>query len=179
VITEINVTPGEYRAAIAAPGDIATPLMSIADLSTVWVACDVPEPSIPLVHVGDAVDIDLVAYPGETFAGRVAGTGTTLDPQTRTLRVHVDLPNPQRRFVPEMFGMMRHPGPLRKIPVVPSAAIVQEYGHSEVFVELRPGEFERRVVSTGVRSRDNVAITSGLRVNERVIVDGAILLKGQ
>jgi cobalt-zinc-cadmium efflux system membrane fusion protein len=179
VITEINVTPGEYRAAIAAPGDIATPLMSIADLSTVWVACDVPEPSIPLVHVGDAVDIDLVAYPGETFAGRVAGTGTTLDPQTRTLRVHVDLPNPQRRFVPEMFGMMHHPGPLRKIPVVPSAAIVQEYGHSEVFVELRPGEFERRVVSTGVRSRDNVAITSGLRVNERVIVDGAILLKGQ
>jgi len=78
-----------------------------------------------------------------------------------------------------MFGMMRHPGPLRKIPVVPSAAIVQEYGHSEVFVELRAGEFERRVVTTGVRSSDNVAITSGLRVNEHVIVDGAILLKGQ
>jgi len=179
VITEINVTPGDYRAAVASPGDIATPLMSIADLSTLWVACDVPEPSIRLVHVGDAVDIDLVAYPGETFAGRVAGTATTLDPQTRTLRVHVDLPNPQRRFVPEMFGMMRHPGPVRKIPVVPSAAIVQEYGHSEVFVELRAGEFERRVVTTGVRSSDNVAITSGLRVNEHVVVDGAILLKGQ
>jgi cobalt-zinc-cadmium efflux system membrane fusion protein len=179
VITEINVTPGDYRAAIAAPGDIAAPLMSIADLSTLWVACDVPEPSIGLVHVGDAVDIDLVAYPGETFAGRVAGIATTLDPQTRTLRVHVDLPNPERRFVPEMFGMMRHPGPLRKIPVVPSAAIVQEYGHSEVFVELRAGEFERRVVTTGVRSSDNVAITSGLRVNEHVVVDGAILLKGQ
>lgn len=179
VITEINVTPGDYRAAVATPGDIATPLMSIADLSTVWVACDVPEPSIRLVHVGDAVGIDLVAYPGETFAGRVAGTATTLDPQTRTLRVHVDLPNPQRRFVPEMFGTMRHSGPLRKVPVVPTAAIVQEYGHSEVFVELRAGEFERRVVTTGVRSTDNVAITSGLRVNERVVVDGAILLKGQ
>ena len=65
------------------------------------------------------------------------------------------------------------------MPVVPSAAIVQEYGRSEVFVELRPGEFERRVVTTGVRTRDSVAVISGLRVNERVIVDGAILLKGQ
>jgi len=178
-ITDINVTPGDYRAAVASPGDIATPMMSIADLSTVWVACDVPEPSIRLVHVGDTVDISLVAFPGETFTGRVARTASTLDPQTRTLKVHVDLPNPQRRFVPEMFGTMRHPGPSRMIPAVPGAAIVQEYGRSEVFVELRPGEFERRVVTTGVRSRDNVAITSGLRVNERVVVDGAILLKGQ
>lgn len=179
VITDINVTPGDYRAAIASPGDIATPLMSIADLSTVWVACDVPEPSIRLIHVGDAVDIHLVAYPGETFTGSVARMASTLDPQTRTLRVHVDLPNPQRRFVPEMFGTMRHPGPELTIPVVPSAAIVEEYGRSEVFVEVRPGEFERRVVTTGFRSRDSVAVTSGLRVHERVIVDGAILLKGQ
>lgn len=179
VITDINVTPGEYRAAVTSAGDIASPLMSIADLSTVWVACDVPEPSISLIHLGDAVDITLVAYPGKVLSGRVARIASTLDPQTRTLRVHVDLPNPEQKFVPEMFGMMRHPGPVRMTPVVPSAAIVEEYGYSEVFVELRPGEFERRVVSTGVRGRDNVAITSGLRVNERVIVDGAILLKGQ
>jgi len=179
VITEITVTPGDYRAAVASPGDIATPMMSIADLSTVWVACDVPEPSIRLVHVGDEVGIDLVAYPGATFTGRVARVASTLDPQTRTLKVHVDLPNPDRKLVPEMFGTMRHPGPAHTIPAVPSAAIVQEYGRSEVFVELRPGEFERRAVTTGVRSRDNVAITSGLRVNERVVVDGAILLKGQ
>jgi cobalt-zinc-cadmium efflux system membrane fusion protein len=153
--------------------------MSLADLSTVWVACDVPEPSIRLVHVGDAVNVNFVAYPGETFTGHVARTASTLDPQTRTLKVYVDLPNPERRFVPEMFGTMGHPGPARMLPVVPSAAIVQEYGRPEVFVEIRPGEFERRVVTTGVRSRDNVAVTSGLRVNERVVVDGAILLKGQ
>jgi cobalt-zinc-cadmium efflux system membrane fusion protein len=154
-------------------------MMSISDLSTVWVACDVPEPSIRLVHVGDIVEINLVAYPGEKLTGRVAQIASTLDPQTRTLRVHVDLPNPQRRFVPEMFGTMRHPGPTRRMPVVPSAAIVLEYGRSEVFVELRPGEFERRVVTTGYRSRDAVGISSGLRANERVVVEGAILLKGQ
>ena len=105
--------------------------------------------------------------------------GTALDPQTRTLKVHVDLPNPQRRFVPEMFGTMRHAGPPRLFPVVPAAAIVQEYGRSEVFVERGPGQFERRVVATGVRTGDLVAITSGLDVKSRVIVDGAILLRGQ
>jgi cobalt-zinc-cadmium efflux system membrane fusion protein len=179
VITDISVTLGDYRAAISSAGDIATPLMSIADLSTVWITGDVPEPSIPLVHVGDTVDISLVAYPGQTFVGRVARVASTMDPQTRTLRVHIDLPNPERKFVPEMFGTFHHAGPTRSIPVVPANAVVEEYGGSEVFVERGPGEFERRVVTTGVRTRDTVGIAAGLQAGERVVVDGAILLKGQ
>jgi cobalt-zinc-cadmium efflux system membrane fusion protein len=153
--------------------------MSIADLSTVWVASDVPEPFIRLIHVGERVDITFVAYPGERFSGRVARVGTALDPQTRTLKVQVDLPNPARRFLPEMFGTMRHAGPPQRFAVVPPAAIVQEYGRSQVFVERAPGQFERRVVTTGVRTTELVAITSGLDGNSRVIVDGAILLRGQ
>jgi RND family efflux transporter MFP subunit len=132
-----------------------------------------------LIHIGEGVDIAFVAYPGEKFAGRVARIGPTLDPQTRTLKVYVDLANPQRKFVPEMFGTIRLAGPSREMPVVPAAAVVQEYGRSEVFVERGPGQFERRMVTTGVRSGDRVAITSGLDVNSRVVVDGAILLRGQ
>jgi cobalt-zinc-cadmium efflux system membrane fusion protein len=153
--------------------------MSIADLSTVWVASDVPEPSMRLIHVGESVQIAFVAYPGETFTGRVARVGSALDPQTRTLKVLVDLPNPARRFLPEMFGTMRHAGPAHMVPVVPAAAIVQEYGRSEVFVERAPGQFERRVVTTGVRAGELVAVTSGLDADSRVVVDGAILLRGQ
>jgi len=179
VVTDISVTPGDYRAAVSSAADVTTPLMSIADLSTVWVSSEVPEPFMRLIHIGEEVEIVFVAYPGEKFIGRVARVGTTLDPQTRTLKVHVDLPNPARRFVPEMFGTMRHAGPSRRFPVVPAAAIVQEYGRSQVFVERGPGQFERRVVTTGVRMGDLVAVTGGLDVNSRVIVDGAILLKGQ
>ncbi len=179
VVTDISVTPGDYRAAVSSAADVTTPLMSISDLSTVWASSDVPEPFMRLIHIGEDVEITFVAYPGEKFTGRVARIGSTLDPQTRTLKVHVDLPNPARRFVPEMFGTMRHAGPARLFPVVPSAAIVQEYGRSEVFVERGPGQFERRVVTTGVRTGDLVAITSGLDVKSRVIVDGAILLRGQ
>ena len=179
VVTDINVAPGDYRAAVSSAGDITTPLMSIADLSMVWVSSDVPEPFIRLIHIGESVEITFVAYPGEKFTGRVARVASSLDPQTRTLKVHVDLPNPQRRFVPEMFGTIRHAGPPRVTPVVPTAAVVQEYGRSEVFVERGPGQFERRVVTTGVRAGDLVAITSGLDTNSRVVVDGAILLRGQ
>jgi len=178
VVTDISVTPGDYRAAVSSAADVATPLMSIADLSTVWVSSDVPEPFMRLVHIGEDAEITFVAYPGETFAGRIARIGTTLDPQTRTLKVQVDLPNPTRRFVPEMFGTMRHAGPSRRFPVLPVSAIVEEYGRSHVFVERGPGQYERRAVVTGVRTDDHVAIVSGLAANSRVIVDGAILLKG-
>jgi len=179
VVTDISVTPGDYRAAVSSAADVTTPLMSVADLSTVWMSSDVPEAFMRFIHVGEEVEITFVAYPGETFTGRVARIGTTLDPQTRTLKVQIDLPNPARRFVPEMFGTVRHAGPPRRFPVVPAAAIVQEYGRAEVFVERGPGQFERRVVTTGVRTGDVVAITSGLDAKSRVIVDGAILLRGQ
>jgi cobalt-zinc-cadmium efflux system membrane fusion protein len=178
VVTDISVTPGDYRAAVSSAADVTTPLMSIADLSTVWVSSDVPEPFMRLIRIGEDAEMTFVAYPGETFTGRIARVGTTLDPQTRTLKVQVDLSNPTRRFVPEMFGTMRHAGPSRRFPVLPVSAIVEEYGRSHVFVERGPGQYERRAVVTGVRTDDRVAIVSGLPANSRVIVDGAILLKG-
>jgi len=125
------------------------------------------------------VSISLVAYPGETFTGRVARLARTLDAQTRTLKVHVDLPNPAGRFVPEMFGTIRHEGPVRRLPVVPAAAIVQEYGRPEVFVERGPGQFERRSITTGGQAGEVVAVLAGLEAGARVVVDGAPLLKGQ
>jgi cobalt-zinc-cadmium efflux system membrane fusion protein len=101
-VLEVNVSPGEYRAAISFHTDTTAPLMTIADLSTVWVSSDVPEPFIPLVHVGEPVTITLVAFPDQTLAGRVARIGDVLDAQTRTLKVHVELPSPGGRFRPEM-----------------------------------------------------------------------------
>jgi membrane fusion protein, heavy metal efflux system len=179
-ILDINVTPGEYRGAVASHSDTTTaPLMTVADLSTVWMSSDVPEPFIRLIHVGEEVKIRLVAFPDEVFRGHVARIADTLDPQTRTLKVHVDLPNPGGRFRPEMFGSIYHSHGLRPQPVVPLSAIVQEYGHSDVFLERGPGRFERRQVTTGPRSGDVIAVLSGLQVDDRVVVAGAMLLKDQ
>jgi cobalt-zinc-cadmium efflux system membrane fusion protein len=178
-VLEVNVAPGEYRAAISFHTDTTAPLMTIADLSTVWVSSDVPEPFIPLIHIGEPVAITLVAFPDQTLAGRVARIGDVLDAQTRTLKVHVELPNPVGRFRPEMYGTIRHSGPSRPTPVLPATALIQEYGRSVVFVERGPGRFERREVRTGVRMGALVSVSDGLAPDERAVVEGAMLLKGQ
>jgi len=172
-VLEINVAAGEYR------NDTSAPLMTVADLSTVWVASDVPESAIRLIHVGERVTITLVAYPGETFAGRVTRIADVLDPQTRTIKVYVELPNPQGRFRPEMFGNITHAQSVRTAPVVPVSALVHEYGKTVVFVEREAGQYERREVRVGARSGDVIPVLSGVRPGDRVIVDGAVLLKGQ
>ena len=172
-VLEISVAPGEYR------NDTSAPLMTIADLGTVWMSSDVPESAIRLIHVGVRVTITLVAYPGETFSGRVMRIADVVDPQTRTIKVYVELPNPQGRLRPEMFGNIRHTEGMRVLPIVPVSALVQEYGKSVVFLERGPGQFERREVTIGTRSGDVAPVLSGVQAGDRIIVDGAVLLKGR
>jgi cobalt-zinc-cadmium efflux system membrane fusion protein len=125
------------------------------------------------------VAITLVSFPDEVFGGTVSRIGDVLDPQTRTLKVTVTLPNPAGRFRPEMFGSIRQPGPRRSLPVLPADAVVLEYGRPVVFVERAPGQFERRAVATGARAESLVAITRGVQAGERIVVDGAVLLRGR
>jgi membrane fusion protein, heavy metal efflux system len=172
-VLDIAVAPGEYR------NDTSTALMTIADLSQVWMASDVPETGIRFVHVGNRVEIELVAYPGETFSGRVARMSDVLDPQTRTVKVYVELANQDGRFRPEMFGTIRHSGAMRTLPVVPLTAVVQDYGQTVVFVERAPGTFERRQLTLGPRTGETAPVLNGVQSGERVVVDGAVLLKGQ
>lgn len=179
-VLEVNVAPGEYRGAVATHSDTTTPpLLTIADLGTVWVQADVPEPLLRLVHVGQPVTITLVSFPDEVFGGTVSRIGDVLDPQTRSLKVTVTLPNPAGRFRPEMFGSIRQPGPRHSLPVLPADAVVLEYGRPVVFVERAPGQFERRAVATGARAESLVAITRGVQAGERIVVDGAVLLRGR
>jgi len=170
-VLELNVAPGEYR------NDTTAPLMTIANLSTVWMTSEVPETAIRLIRPGERVVITLLAYPGETFAGRVARMADALDPQTRTLKVYVEMANPQGRFRPEMFGTIRHAGALRSLPVIPRSAVVQEYGRAVVFVERAPEQFERRDITLGSAAGSSLPVLTGVQAGDRVVVDGAILLK--
>ena len=172
-VLEVNVAPGEYRT------DTAAALMTVADLATVWIASDVPESSVRLIRAGDTATIGLLAYPAETFSGRVTRVADGLDPQTRTLKVYIELPNPQGRLRPEMFGRVRHAGAPRRMPVLPVGAIVQEYGHSTIFAERAPGQYERRQVTVGPPVSERVPVLGGVQAGERVVVDGAVLLKGR
>ena len=171
-VLDVAVAAGEYR------NDTNAPLMTVADLRTVWVSSDVPETYIRFIQVGERVDIELVAYPGETFHGRVTRIADTVDPQTRTVKVLAEMDNRQARFRPDMFGRIRHTEAMQAVVCVPAAAVIQNDGRTAVYVEKGPGQFEQREVTLGKRAGDRLPVTAGLRSGERVVSDGAILLKG-
>ena len=172
-VLEIAVAPGEYR------NDPNTSLMTIADLSSVWVTSQVPESSIRLIQKGERIDIELAAYPGELFHGRVERIADTVDPQTRTVKVQTELSNRDGRLRPEMFGNIHHSHGSRSVPVVPANAIVQSEDGATVLVEESATEFERIRITPGENKDGVVAVLSGLNGGERVVTDGAILLSNR
>ena len=171
-VLEMNVVPGEFR------NDTTAPVITIADLSTVWVSSDVPESAIRFIRPGERVDIELSAFPEETLHGRVTRIADTVDRQTRTVKVHAELINPEGRFRPEMFGRIRHTEATRWLPVVPPGAIIQSEGQAVVFKELSRGVFEQVPVKPGKPLGSAVPILEGLLPGDRVVVDGVMLLKG-
>jgi cobalt-zinc-cadmium efflux system membrane fusion protein len=172
-VVELAVAPGEYRS------DTADPIIAVADLARVWVVASVPESALARVQTGQRVSVAVAAYPNESFEGRIARVAGVLDPDTRSVRVIVELDNGRRLLKPEMFARVRYTGPARPVVTVPAGAIVQDERRTTVFVERAKGEFERREVSLGPRRNDAIVVTSGLASGDRVVVDGTMLLMAQ
>jgi len=171
-VLEIAVAPGEYR------NDTSAPLMTIADVSTVWVSSQVPENAIRFIEVGEQVEIELAAFPGEVFRGRVRRIADVVDPQTRTVKVQAELENRQGRLRPEMFGSIRHTHGYRLLPAVPSSALVRADSETWVFLERAQGRFERVRVECGDARGDWAPVLAGLKAGDRVVSQGAVLLAG-
>jgi membrane fusion protein, heavy metal efflux system len=172
-VLEISVVQGEFR------NDTNAPLMTIADLSTVWISADVPESAIRLIDPGEGVEVLLSAYPNQIFHARVMRIADVVDPQTRAVKVHSEIVNPDGKLRPEMFARIRHSHGAKEMPSVPAAALLESGGQTWVFAEKSPGEFERTAVRTGADSGGYVPLLSGLKPGDRVVVDGAILLQSQ
>ncbi|HYZ85345.1 MAG TPA: efflux RND transporter periplasmic adaptor subunit, partial [Bryobacteraceae bacterium] len=171
-VIEIAVVPGEYRT------DTSAAVMTIADLSTVWAAADVPEADIRYVSAGDQVAIHFGAYPNETFRARVMKVADLLDPQTRTIKVLAELPNPHGRFHPDMFVQMRQSRGSESLPVVPRGAVLETQGKTTVYVERARGEFYEVPVTIAREEGDRIALRSGVKAGDQVVVQGTVLLKG-
>ena len=171
-ILDLAVTSGEYR------NDTSAPLMTIADLSSVFMAADVPESQIRLVTRGETVKITLSAYPDEVFTGTVARIADVVDPLTRTIKVRAALNNAQGRLRPDMFGEIRHEETFKRVPVVPSSAVVQSDKRSIVYREKSQGVYEPVTITFGKQDGDRVPVLTGLAAGDRIVIDGGMLLKG-
>ena len=141
-------------------------------------AADVPESQIRLVTRGELVKITLSAYPDEVFTGTVARIADVVDPQTRTIKVRAALGNVQGRLRPEMFGEIRHEETFRKVPVIPSSAIVQSDQRTIVYREKSTGVYEPVTITFGKQDGERVPVLTGLAEGDRIVIDGGMLLKG-
>lgn len=166
-----------------AEGEIISPervLMSVSDLSTVWVLADVYEKDIGLVRKGVEVDILFESYPDRVFKGRITYLGDVVDAKTRTVKVRCEAPNPGRHLKLGLFARIRIPGSAsQKLPAVPVSAIQSVEGQKVVFVKTSKGLFEKRVVRTGPERNRWVAVEQGIEAGEDVVTEGSFALKSE
>ncbi|NVI80342.1 efflux RND transporter periplasmic adaptor subunit [Janthinobacterium sp. BJB401] len=156
--------------------DINAPVMTVADLSTVWLSANVAERDLAQVAVGQATRISVDAWPGKAFEGKVAYVGAVLDPETRTVKVRVAIDNRAGAFKPGMFAHAGFAGASRRALLVPAAAVLQSGPSTRVMVERSPLVFTPRTVEVGASHGDQVEIVSGLKAGERIVVKEGLLL---
>jgi len=146
----------------------------IADLSHVWVICDVYENDLATVHLGQHADISLNAFPGKTFPGAVSDIGAVLDPSIRTAKVRFQVPNPGSQLRIGMFATATLLGSQASDqPAIPSTAVLQLHDRSYVFVPTgQQGSFRRLQVKTG-RALDNnyLELLAGVSVGQQVVLN--------
>jgi len=166
-----NLTPGQFVQADS------TALLTIADLTTVWVLVDVFERDIHLIQVGQKVQVVAAAYPDRRFPASVERISDKVDPDSRTLKVRLLVSNPNVLLKPEMFitSSLELSGGGAAISV-PAGAVFTEDGKSYVFAAKTDRRFERRLIVAAPDAEGRLRVTSGLRVGDRIVTDGAMLL---
>lgn len=169
-VVEMNGAQGGYW------NDNTASVMTVADLSTVWLSANVAEKDLPQMFVGQAAHIIPNAYADRAFDGKVKYIGDLLDPETRTVQVRVAIDNREGRFKPGMFTRVSFSGASHPALLVPASALLQSGLLTRVFVEQSPFHFESRVVSVGASVGDRVEVLSGLKAGERVVVKDGVLL---
>ena len=176
---------GVVTARSANPGQVVTmgqELFVVTDLGTVWLVGDLYEQDFAAVRVGSGATVTAAAYPGSEFRGRVSYIDPRVDPQTRTAKVRVEVPNPGGRLRLGMFVSMVFSGAGGPRQVVVPRAAVQSMGdQSVVFLPVagEEGKFLRRKVRLGAASGDSYVILEGLRAGETVVTEGSFLLRAE
>lgn len=168
-----NITRGEVV-------ETSRNCFTIADLSDVWVVASVPEKDVQFIHPNQTVHVVVAAYPHGLFSGRMTYISDVLDPATRTMRVRVTVPNPERALKPEMFAIVRvDASPQPGVIAVPLAAVQQDGEGKVLFVRQGENRFQSRRVRLGDEQDGKVIVLEGVQEGEGVVVKGAFAIKSQ
>ena len=171
-VLERGVTEGQY----VGPG---TPLLTLADLSVVWLLVDLYEMDLGRVRAGDAASFVSDAMPGRTFEGRLDFIYPTVTPETRTVKARVVLANARGELRPGMYGRVRLTPRGEAVLSVPAEAVIHTGDHDYVFLMHAAGHFEPRMVWVGGTDGDRIEIRRGIAAGDTVVASASFLIDSE
>ena len=155
-------------------------VMSLADLSSVWLVAEIFERQADWVKVGQTAEVSLAFLPGHTWEGQVEYIYPSLDPKTRTLKARLRFPNPDEALKPNMYANVKiYGGAKDDVIVIPVEALIRTGREERVVIALGDGRFESRTVTAGIESGDWVAIIEGIQPGDRVVTSGQFLIDSE
>jgi cobalt-zinc-cadmium efflux system membrane fusion protein len=171
-VIERTITLGQ----VVQPSDA---VFTVSDLSHVWLVADVSERNAQWAREGDDAEAEIAALPGKRFTGRLIYIGDVIDPDTRTMTVRMDLPNPADIIKPNMLATLMIRKPATQEAVIPLEAIVREGDKDHVFVAIGKDQFALRPVKLGDPEGGVRPVIEGLKVGEKIVTGGSFHLNNE
>lgn len=171
-VTEKNVLAGQK----IMPGD---PLMVVADLSVVWGDADLYESDMPYVKVGMPIEITLPYWPDKTFQGKVSFISPSLNPESRTLKIRLEIPNPKLLLKLEMYADARLNYPVGEKIAIPETAVMRTGERVYTFRDAGDGKLVPVEIKLGVRSDGFYEVLAGLNAGDRVVTSANFLVDSE
>jgi cobalt-zinc-cadmium efflux system membrane fusion protein len=175
IITQRQIGLGQYINSMS--GGASSPVYTIGNLSTVWLIANVRETDAPLMHVGEPVEVHVLAFPGRVFKAKISWVAPSIDSNTHRLSVRADVENPRGELKPGMFANFSIiTGEAASAPAVPQRAIVYEGDTARVWVAEDDGTIAARSIRTGRIADGMVEILAGVSSGEKVVTRGALFI---
>lgn len=166
-----NVDPGAWVSQNAG-------VASIVDISSLRLVANVVEKDLRMVSAGDKAVVEVDAYPGEKFNGKIARVSPILDPATRTAPMEVEIPNPQYRLKPGMYAKVNLEVEGREnVLLAPKISLTDSEGQRGVYIPTDEGRAQFKPVKVGIEDSERVEILEGLAEGETIVSTGAGALR--
>ncbi len=154
-------------------------LLTIADLSWIWVFADIYEQDISLMKLGQEVDFSITAFPDLHFKGSVSFINYVIEPKTRTLKVRIDVDNPSYLLKPDMYGAVELQVNMGKSLAIPQNAVIETGLRNLIFIEEGVGRFVMREVELGYLADGYYQVLSGVKEGEKIVTNSQFLLDSE
>lgn len=173
IVSKLNVREGMF---VVPQKEV----MSLADLSSVWILAEVFESQADWVKAGQSSEVRLSYLPGREWEGEVEYIYPSLDPKTRTLRVRLRFDNKDEALKPNMFADVTiYGGAKRDVIVIPREALIRTGNDTRVIVSIGDGRFQPRDVIAGIESGEFIEIRKGINVGDKIVTSGQFLIDSE